>query len=887
MLCRRRMPAADQGGNPMTTKYLTGAYPGGYALNAKYSGLVIEASATVGGTGVSASFYTTIENQGMVTAAANGVYLAAGGLVTNGSAVDVTAVISGDIGVAVKGASGVVINYGTISGYSTKEHINLNKVGVYLGSGGMVTNGSATDTSALIAGVSATGGATTIVNFGTIAVPQVQAVGLSRGTVVNGSATDTTALIGGIRVLAGRATITNFGSITGQVGMSSDLIFYGGIVTNGSRLDHTALISGVLDRKFAATITNFGTIDGGSATGVTLYGGLVTNGSASDTVATILGGLYDRYTPGTFVNFGTISGVAMLHGGQVTNGSITDTTASIDSVEDRFSSATITNYGAITGGVTLYGGGVSSGSAGDITATVGYVFDRVSAATITNYGAISGGVTLYGGMFRNGSASDTTATTGPVWDRFHAATITNYGAITGSVTLYGGVVSNGSAGDTTATIGSALDRFSAATITNYGVITGGVTLYGGVVSNGSAGDITATIGYVFDRYVDHHKSTATITNYGAITGGVTLYGGIVSNGSAGDTTATIGYVVDHFSAATITNYGAIVGVSGHNGVNCYGGVLTNGSATDTAALIQGVEGVYSRRGRITVTNFGAISGTGGTAVQFSNARDLLQVEAGSVFLGAVLGDGSRLNLASGTGTLDSINGGDIVVSGRGRTTTYSNFGALSIQGGARFTLTGSGVIAAGGTDVLRVNGDLDVAGSLDVAGKLLGGGTVSVSAGATAEIDNAAPGALSLAFKGAAAILALKDPSAFAATISGFAPTDSIDLLGIAATSAGLGAGDTLVITNGSAPVATLQLAGDYVGDTFSTASDGKGGTSITVTAGARSPPPTAPATIPTPHALIAAAASLGAEAMVGHATANARVEALQPTLTSPRQQFA
>ena len=39
----------------MSNTYLSGAYPGGYTLSAKYSGLVIEAGASVGGTGVSAA----------------------------------------------------------------------------------------------------------------------------------------------------------------------------------------------------------------------------------------------------------------------------------------------------------------------------------------------------------------------------------------------------------------------------------------------------------------------------------------------------------------------------------------------------------------------------------------------------------------------------------------------------------------------------------------------------------------------------------------------------------------------------------------------------------------------------------------------------------------
>jgi hypothetical protein len=255
-----------------------------------------------------------------------------------------------------------------------------------------------------------------------------------------------------------------------------------------------------------------------------------------------------------------------------------------------------------------------------------------------------------------------------------------------------------------------------------------------------------------------------------------------------------------------------------------------------------------------------------------------------VFEGAVLGGDGTLVLASGRQTIDSITATDVTVSGRGRTTTFSNFGTLEIAKGARFTLTGSGVIEPAGVHTLMVNGVLAVTGSLDVGGTLTGAGTVSVKSGATAEVDNAAPSSLSMSFNGAAATLALKDPSAFAATIAGFAPTDTIDLLAITATSAVLGAGDTLVITNGSTAVATLQLTGNYTGDTFTTKSDGSGGTDITVSTGGA---PAPPGPVPAPLAFIAAAASFGAASGAAHATAVAHYAVWRPILSAPRAMVA
>jgi hypothetical protein len=99
------------------------------------------------------------------------------------------------------------------------------------------------------------------------------------------------------------------------------------------------------------------------------------------------------------------------------------------------------------------------------------------------------------------------------------------------------------------------------------------------------------------------------------------------------------------------------------------------------------------------------------------------------------------------------------------------------------------------------------------------------------ELGSSAAATLGLTFGGASATLALTNPASFAATIEGFAATDKIDLVNIAATAATLETGDQLLITNGANTVATLQLSGAYTGYTFNTVSDGHGGTDIRATA--------------------------------------------------------
>ncbi len=120
-----------------------------------------------------------------------------------------------------------------------------------------MTNGSATDTLALISGsgrmygVLVSGGAGTVVNWGSITASFDSAVTLADGgTVINGSTADTTAAIGaqyrdGVQISGAAGTIVNYGRIhseySGGVGLAA-----AGIVINGSASDTSASISGDL-----------------------------------------------------------------------------------------------------------------------------------------------------------------------------------------------------------------------------------------------------------------------------------------------------------------------------------------------------------------------------------------------------------------------------------------------------------------------------------------------------------------------------------------------------------------------------------------------------------------------------------------------------------------
>ncbi|MGI9169286.1 MAG: hypothetical protein ACR2FH_03810 [Caulobacteraceae bacterium] len=162
----------------------------------------------------------------------------------NGSAADTQATISDTVFMGqVHGSTVIAANYGTLGG-------------LYIGAGGRVTNGAANGTGALIgnAGVT-TGGAsrfTAVTNFGTILnyeqvfPPGGVNLGYGGGSVINGSLQNSAALIAGASGLlaGGAATIINHGTIRGasKGGWGGDLERGGGLI-NGSLDDRSALIA--------------------------------------------------------------------------------------------------------------------------------------------------------------------------------------------------------------------------------------------------------------------------------------------------------------------------------------------------------------------------------------------------------------------------------------------------------------------------------------------------------------------------------------------------------------------------------------------------------------------------------------------------------------------
>jgi fibronectin-binding autotransporter adhesin len=345
-----------------------------------------------------------------------------GGAITNGAVGDQTALIDAATGIDIKGAAGTVANFGRITGYG-----NFRNFGVYMEAGGSVTNGAATDIGALIeayAGVGIFGGPGSVSNLGAIISVAVGPDGYGvqmngGGVVTNGATTDRTALISGytgLEIQGGAGTVANFGTIIG-VGVGATeaglVLEAGGKVTNGGGHDTTALIQGATGVALdgGGTLTNFGTVNGQAASGVYLaVGGVMTNGNGADRVALITGyqgvvsaGAATVTNQGVIWGTGPGYGVSLGGGGRLTNGAVNNAGALILGYSGVLltKGAVATNFGTIAGeGATSgYGALLSSGAsltngaAGHTGALVegAYGVEASSAGvTVTNFGTLSG-----------------------------------------------------------------------------------------------------------------------------------------------------------------------------------------------------------------------------------------------------------------------------------------------------------------------------------------------------------------------------------------------------------------------------------------------------------------------------------------------------------------
>ncbi len=361
-----------------------------------------------------------------------------------------------------------------------------------------------------------------------------------------------------------------------------------------------------------------------------------------------------------------------------------------------------------------------------------------------------------------------------------------------------------------------------------------------------------------------------------------------STGKGTVNSLTVGNDIFVVSGGSLTvnstsSFAVLLSVSG--GVMRFAGAATAARFSQSGGTVSGA-GTLTVTGQTTFASTVAQTGTGRTLLKGDSTINIggeIDVDGGrtlenqGVFAvsrnaGIVLGK-NPFGGSSGNGTLKNDAAGTIDMQGD------TNQIESIVGGVARFINAGTLKKTGGGRTIVGVNtrdtGAIEaVSGTLEFFLGITGDGSLAVDAGATLSLDSPVAATLDMTFNGGT--LSLRDPANFAATIHAFGAGDTIDLPSRIATKATLGAGDTLVIKNGATTIATLQLAGNHTGDTFHVASDGLGGTNITVTPG------------PAPAVrLITAMAGFGGEGQGSAPVFSETHSAHPPLLAGPRMAMA
>ena len=621
-------------------------------------GMRINAQGTVLNSGVIRATSTNATN-------AQGIYLRSGGLVTNGGSADTTALITGAaVGVLADSVSAAttVTNYGTISGATgvkfsdtlgTQSNTLVNG-GTIVGTGGVAVQfGAGNDLLELLPGYKFTGGVKGGGGFNT-----VEFGGTSPGTF-GGVLGNTFTSFANYKILSGAAwTFTGGGAVaSGDTFANDGTLINTGMLSNAGLFDNYATLTNNGSLTNSGTFNNSGTINGNgflSTSGFVSNTNLITNAVGNGVVA----------TAGSIYNSGSI------HGGSSGIYLPTSNTAIVS----------ITNAGTITSGIANSDAGINAHYTASIynkganSYVGGHIGVALGAGNLTNQGRIVGayrGVYGFNSIYvHNSGASSYIGGTDTGVYLHSGGNVVNEGTMTGgtgiTAALYAGINNSGlivgtanngvylkQGGQVTNNSGALISGYS------YGVMvagaTGYVTNYGTIQATGTSG---AAIGVYLSQGGDVYNSgtisgkTYGVQIVGAI-GYVTNAGTIISSSGIGVYLQQGGQVANSSSTSLISGYsygvkiGGAIGIitnsgtiqaTGTAGVGIYlaaGGTITN----NAGGTISGVIGIQANAGGVTVDNFGTIIGTGGTAVQLTGAGNLVKVEGGSYFRGAVYGGG--------------------------------------------------------------------------------------------------------------------------------------------------------------------------------------------------------------------------------------------------------
>jgi FG-GAP-like repeat len=532
-----------------------------------------------------------------------------------------------------------------------------------------------------------------------------------------------------------------------------------------------------------------------------------------------------------------------------------------------------------------------------VSTTGNFPWSLTNLGIVESVGSYGVGINLAsGGMLVNGAAGtsegyiDSSAIGVQIGGSpGNLALVSNYGTIkTASPNLFGNAIVVNNIPGTIINSGVIIAINTAAAAANGIQLTeGGTVVNAGVIEAYSAGsNQNAIIAFAGSTTIENGNTIETIGSAGTginIVAGTVLNDGIVSaasqavalgsglisnadlisqfggpgsqavalgNGSGSTTLLNSGTVSSQASAGN----DVLVGSGGGAIVNATTGVIT---AYHTGIGFFPPSGIAS--GVLTIVNYGHIQSTqsgeaagsaftintsGASTTVIDNFGTISSAEAnggGAIVLagGDIFNSTSGLIFAAG-GNAVSNGGGPLVVTNLGTIIgSGTGFGVLLPAGS---TLVNGGIVAGGyGTAVSFSTG----AGNLMVldpgasfGGSVYGGGgalELAAGSGTLSGLNGSVTGFGSVTFEANAAWqVTIDHPAAFASTLYGLTPDDSLDLAGVAFDvngSAGVQSGNVLKVSeNGTNYTLALDPGHDYANASFQLSSDNAGGTLVTET---------------------------------------------------------
>ena len=490
------------------------------------------------------------------------VAMSAGGIVTNGTSESHTASISN--GISISGGAGTVRNHGTIGGPSSSYHDAFGGSGHFVGfsvvlkGGGTVTNGSATNSAALLAnGVSLQGAAGTVINFGVIGSNNTDGVAVGFDNADDVLIEHATGVLDGSVAGGGGTLVLAADAVQGTIGGIGSTIT--GFSTVRVDADATWNLDGDNTIVAGSLFANKGTI---GATGLLTNHGTLSNSGVIGLGTT---GQIDNQSDGKLDLMGDVgvvsaagaAGIGLVNAGLLRKSSGTGTSIIRTSVDDtgkivvasgklELAGKTTSIAGSISGaGTVWFGPGAATLEAGTKITTGGLQIGG-SGAHVTVTASLS-----YAGTFSQTAASELTVNDGDI------LTLSGTASFSGNTVDGAGRLSTkGATTLSKVTLGGTAEWLNAGTIDAVGKLTVGDAF-------GNAATIFNQAGGVFDIVGDNGIAIGSAATSRFINDGV-----LEKTGGTGRSIV----------ATEVVNSGTIVVTSGtldlENAVTGTGGTFT-------------------------------------------------------------------------------------------------------------------------------------------------------------------------------------------------------------------------------------------------------------------------------------------------------------------------